>query len=84
MLLDTHAALWFWWNDARLSAIAEAAIRDPANQKLVSFASPWEVAIKVSLRKLDIGGEFRGFFTSQMLRSYFEWLAPSDGATPPS
>lgn len=78
LLLDTHAALWFWWDDARLSTVAKDAIRDPANQKLVSWASPWEVAIKVSLHKLDIGGPFAGFFSTQMLRTYFEWLAPSD------
>ena len=53
-------------------------ICDPGNRKLVSWASPWEVAIKVSLKKLDLGGEFRGFFPQQMLRSYFEWIQVTD------
>ena len=78
LLLDTHAALWFWWNDPRLSAAAMSAIRDPANRKLVSPATPWEVAIKVSLRKLNIGGPFRGFFPQQMRRTNFEWLPMAD------
>ncbi len=56
LLLDTHAVLWFWWADPRLSATAMALICDPANRKLVSPATAWEVAIKVSLAKLDIGG----------------------------
>ncbi|HKD38438.1 MAG TPA: type II toxin-antitoxin system VapC family toxin, partial [Pirellulales bacterium] len=46
--------------------------------KLVSLASPWEVAIKVSLKKLDLGGDFRGFFPQHMLRTYFEWLPVKD------
>lgn len=49
LLLDTHAVLWFWWADPQLSATASSLICDPANRKLVSPASAWEIAIKVSL-----------------------------------
>lgn len=78
LLLDTHTVLWFWWNDPQLSATALAAICDPANRKLVSPASAWEVAIKVSLKKLDIGGTYQGFFPQHMLRNNFEWLHITD------
>ena len=74
LLLDTHAVLWFWWADPQLSATASALIRDPANRKLVSPATPWEVAIEVSLKKLSIGAPFRSFFPSNMIRNNFEWL----------
>ena len=74
LLLDTHVILWFWWDDPRLSDAAKALIREPANRKLVSPASAWETAIKVSLKKLDIGGPFRGFFQQNMARNNFEWL----------
>lgn len=74
LLLDTHTVLWFWWDDPQLSATAKTLICDPANRKLVSMATPWEVAIKVSRKKLDIGGPFRGFFDQHMIRTYFEWL----------
>jgi PIN domain nuclease of toxin-antitoxin system len=74
LLLDTHTVLWFWWDDPQLSATAKAAICDPANRKLVSVATPWEVAIKVSRKKLDIGGAYRGFFDQHMIRTFFEWL----------
>ena len=74
LLLDTHTVLWFWWNDPQLSALAKALICDSANRKLVSIATPWEVAIKVSRKKLDIGGTFTGFFDQHMIRTYFEWL----------
>ncbi len=70
--------LWFWWDDPQLSATARALIRNPANRKLVSPVTPWEVAIKVSLKKLNIGGLYRGFFPREMLRTNFEWLPVTD------
>jgi PIN domain nuclease of toxin-antitoxin system len=78
LLLDTHAVLWFWWNDPQRSATALNLICDPANRKLVSPATPWEVAIKVSLNKLDIGGPYQGCFPQHMLRNNFEWLKVTD------
>lgn len=78
ILLDTHTVLWLWWNDARLSQTALTHICDPGNRKLVSTATPWEVAIKVGLEKLDIGGPFPGFFPQHMLRNNFEWLPATD------
>ncbi len=54
LLLDTHAVLWFYLDDPQLSAAAKAAIVDPANEKWVSPASYWEVAIKISIGKYAI------------------------------
>ena len=51
ILLDTHTLLWFYLGDARLSGTARTGIHDPGNTKLVSPASYWELAIKVSLGK---------------------------------
>jgi len=51
LLLDTHAFLWFITDDPKLSATAKAAIADADNEILVSPASYWEVAIKVSIGK---------------------------------
>jgi PIN domain nuclease of toxin-antitoxin system len=78
LLLDTHAFLWFWWADPQLSATASSAICDPANRKLISPASSWEIAIKVSLKKLDLGAPYRGFVPMHMLRNNFELLPISD------
>ncbi len=78
LLLDTHTVLWYWWADPQLSATASTIISDPANRKLVSPVSAWEVAIKVSLKKLDIGGPYLGFFPQHMIRNNFEWLPISD------
>ncbi len=53
LLLDTHVLVW-WLSDAsRLSKRAFTMISDTRNTLLVSAASAWELAIKVSLGKLD-------------------------------
>ena len=49
LLLDTHAFLWFIANDSRLSSQARSLIQTPANRRLLSMASLWEIAIKVRL-----------------------------------
>src|SRR5690606_23943649 len=53
ILLDTHALLWWFTDDARLSANAREAIGDMGNEVFVSAASAWEVAAKQRLGKLD-------------------------------
>lgn len=52
VLLDTHALLWWFTDDDRLSAPARAAIADVGNEVLVSAASAWEIATKQRLGKL--------------------------------
>jgi PIN domain nuclease of toxin-antitoxin system len=52
LLLDTHALLWWFFNDPRLSGRARAAIGDSDNEVLVSAASAWEIAVKFQLGKL--------------------------------
>jgi PIN domain nuclease of toxin-antitoxin system len=52
LLLDTHALLWWWKDDPRLSQRAADAIGDEANTVLVSAASAWEIATKHRIGKL--------------------------------
>ena len=78
LLLDTHILLWFYLGDPQLSGPAQAAILDPNNIKLISPASSWEVAIKVSRKKLDLGAPYRGFIHMHMLRNNFEYLPITD------
>ncbi len=51
VLLDTHAMYWYIEGDTQLSAAAQTLIQDTSNEVLVSPASYWEIAIKVSLGK---------------------------------
>jgi PIN domain nuclease of toxin-antitoxin system len=52
LLLDTHALLWWWKDDPRLSKRAATAIADESNTVLVSAASAWEIATKHRIGKL--------------------------------
>jgi PIN domain nuclease of toxin-antitoxin system len=82
LLLDTHAMLWFWWADPRLSGSARSLIEDANNRKLVSVASCWEIAIKVGLKRLDLGEPCRLFLPREIARNNFELLPISlDHAT---
>ena len=53
VLLDTHAFLWWVEEDARLSRSARKTITD-ASEGLVSIASCWELAIKVSRGRIAL------------------------------
>ena len=52
LLLDTHALLWWWGEEAKLSEAALSAIGNEANEVLVSAATAWEIATKQRLGKL--------------------------------
>jgi PIN domain nuclease of toxin-antitoxin system len=73
-LLDTHAFLWFCQNDLSLSSVAKAIIEDPANRKLVSLASCWEIAIKAGLGKLNLGEPSKTYIPNAIVRTGFELL----------
>jgi len=60
-LLDTHAAIWFFNGDRQLSETAKNIIRNHSNPVYLSIASAWEVAIKLSIGKLDIDGKTADF-----------------------
>jgi PIN domain nuclease of toxin-antitoxin system len=75
LLLDTHALLWFLNDDPLLSAKAKGLIEDPGNHKLVSVATCWEIAIKVGLKKLDLGEPATTFLPREMAANHFDLLA---------
>jgi len=58
LLVDTQALLWFEAGDKRLSPTAKAAITNPDNIRSVSLASLWEIAIKLSIGKLELDVTF--------------------------
>jgi PIN domain nuclease of toxin-antitoxin system len=51
LLLDTQAWLWYVLGDHRLSPTAQTLLADGSNERVLSIASCWEVAIKVSIGK---------------------------------
>jgi PIN domain nuclease of toxin-antitoxin system len=54
LLLDTHTFLWFIDGDTALSPYARQLIEDRTNERLLSIASLWEMAIKASLGRLTL------------------------------
>jgi PIN domain nuclease of toxin-antitoxin system len=74
LLLDTHAFLWFLNDDPLLSSTAERLIEDPTSRKLVSVATCWEIAIKVGLRKLDLGEPATTFLPRELAANLFDLL----------
>lgn len=71
LLLDTHALLWFFDGDARLSADARAAIEDASNAAFVSAASVWEIATKHRLGKLPLGPDLTADLPGAIIRLGF-------------
>jgi PIN domain nuclease of toxin-antitoxin system len=74
LLLDTHTLLWFALTDPQLSGTATSLIMDPDNEKLVSPASYWEVAIKISIRKYALSKPYEIFMDEAIDKNGFGYL----------
>lgn len=72
-LLDTHTFLWFLNGSEDLSAKARKAIEDNKQLKYISIVSFWEIAIKLSLGKLELGIPYKEL-QIQAIKSGFEFL----------
>lgn len=68
LLLDTHVLIWWLEGSPRLSAIAKAAVSDPANELLLSSASAIEMAVKMRLGKLRFPTPLDQFWLSALER----------------
>jgi len=66
ILLDTHTFLWFVVGDSKLSPLARTLIQEPTNQRFMSVASAWEIAIKMNRGKLNIGASFDQLIPHQL------------------
>lgn len=60
-MLDTHTLIWFLEGSETLSQNARNTIEKTESQKYVSIASIWEIAIKVSLGKLELNKPLEAF-----------------------
>ena len=70
ILLDTHTFLWFLGGDSELSKQARTLIENPQNEKYISIASFWEIAIKNSLGKLTLDVSFAELKTEAIKNSF--------------
>jgi PIN domain nuclease of toxin-antitoxin system len=74
LLVDTHTFLWWIDDGSRLSARARAAIANRDNVCYLSLASVWEMAIKVSLGRLELPSSVDRFVSEQLAANQFEAL----------
>lgn len=65
-LLDTHTLLWIIDDNPQLSKKAKSIYLDDKNEIFTSTASIWEMAIKISLKKLEIPGTLSEFVTEHI------------------
>ena len=68
-LLDTHTLIWFLNGDSVISEKARLEIENK-EANYVSIASVWEIAIKISIGKLDLKYSFEKFLSRIQLYSF--------------
>ncbi len=64
-LIDTHIFLWFINNDPQLSPTAKTLLESDV-ELLLSVASLWEIAIKISTGKMTLLKPFEIFIPEQL------------------
>lgn len=69
LLLDTHIFLWFIAGNPLLSAYARSLIEDLNNDRFLSMASVWEMAIKVSTGKITLAQPLEQLIPYQVQRN---------------
>lgn len=73
-LIDTHVLLWWLFADKRLSKRADALLRDPQNQIVVSSATAWEIAIKHRSGRLASAAPLVAGYAAWLVRAGFSEL----------
>jgi PIN domain nuclease of toxin-antitoxin system len=73
-LVDTHALIWWWNEDARLSAAAREAMSARRNTIFVSAATAWEIATKVRAGRLPSMEERMSFYDNDVIEDGFQHL----------
>ena len=74
LLLDTHILIWLIDGSEKLNQTARYAIEDESNSLYLSIASLWEITIKTSLGKLELGIPLEQVTTNFILPSGFKIL----------
>ena len=77
LLIDTHALIWFCDGSGSLSDAARAAMEDEANERFISHAVPWGMAIKLTLGKLQLQTDYEVIFPGVLDANGFQLLPAS-------
>ncbi len=76
-LLDTHALLWWLFDDPHLSTPARDCIANAENEILVSAVSAWEIATKHRIGKLPEAGDIVRLLPMYLRQARFAELSVS-------
>lgn len=74
LLLDTHTLIWFFAGDSKLTNQVRDLIEDEDNEKLISIASIWEIAIKESKGKLTLNVPLKDYIQEKLSFEDFNLL----------
>lgn len=71
-LLDTHYVLWSLFDPGKIPGSVRQILENETDTKLISGVSLWEISLKYTLGKLDLGGTDPGKLLDTLLEAGFE------------
>lgn len=71
-LLDTHYVLWSLFDPGKIPGSVRQILENETDTKFVSAVSLWEISLKYTLGKLDLGGTDPGKLLDTLLEAGFE------------
>jgi PIN domain nuclease of toxin-antitoxin system len=74
LLLDTHSFIFYVDRPDALPSAARAALEDPSNDLFLSLVSPWEMQIKSTLGKLQLGKPVAELVQAELDRAAIQLL----------
>lgn len=78
VLLDTNVFVWAAAIPERLSARALATVADAGERRFISPLSTYEIAQKIAVGKLDVGGPAIEFVSAASRLLAVEWLSVTE------
>ena len=71
-LLDTHYVLWSLFEPERINESVRSILENSSDTKLISGVNLWEISLKYSLGKLELGGANPSEVLEKLLQAGFE------------
>lgn len=71
-LLDTHMILWSLFEPRRISHSVRLILENETDSKFISGVNLWEISLKYSLGKLELGGANPSAIYDTLLEAGFE------------
>ncbi len=78
LLLDTHAFIWWFGAQDKLSTYVLNLCQDPSNSLFLSIASIWEMQIKLQLGKLSLAKSLRAIIEERLLDIMYDLPSRQD------